>query len=103
MSDISCNFGYGQNFSAWSSTNRTVYICPDKTKNELGVLQYMNMQLSKSRNKCRFCFIQVTSYGGYLSFTLETVVALDGGQTFRDVDIEIIVGFPRNVKHAQHS
>lgn len=48
-------------------------------------------------------FIQVTSYGGYLSFTLETVVALDGGQTFRDVDIEIIVGFPRNVKHAPHS
>lgn len=48
-------------------------------------------------------FIQVTSYGGYLSFTLETVVALDGGQTFRDVDIEIIVGFPCNVKHAQHS
>ncbi|XP_034337833.2 basement membrane-specific heparan sulfate proteoglycan core protein isoform X5 [Magallana gigas] len=33
---------------------------------------------------------KVTSYGGYLSFTLETVVALDGGQTFRDVDIEII-------------
>ncbi|XP_056009495.1 basement membrane-specific heparan sulfate proteoglycan core protein-like isoform X3 [Ostrea edulis] len=33
---------------------------------------------------------KVTSYGGFLSFTLETVVALDGGATFRDVDIEII-------------
>ncbi|XP_061163155.1 basement membrane-specific heparan sulfate proteoglycan core protein-like [Saccostrea echinata] len=33
---------------------------------------------------------KVTSYGGYLSFTLETVVALDGGNTFRDVDLEII-------------
>lgn len=61
------------------------------------------MQLSKSRIKCGFYFIQVTTYGGYLSFTLETVVALDGGQTFRDVDIEIIVGFPCNVKHVQHS
>jgi hypothetical protein len=34
---------------------------------------------------------QVSSYGGFLSFTLETVVALDGGATFRDVDLEIIV------------
>lgn len=35
----------------YTVTNRTVYICPDKTKNELGVLQYIDMQLSKSRNK----------------------------------------------------
>ena len=33
----------------------------------------------------------MASYGGMLRFTLETHVAQDGGTTFRDVDIEIIV------------
>ncbi|KAK3104524.1 hypothetical protein FSP39_004009 [Pinctada imbricata] len=38
---------------------------------------------------------QVTSYGGQLTFTIETNVALDAGQTFRDVDFEIVTSGQR--------
>ena len=36
---------------------------------------------------------QVSSYGGYLRFTLEYTADKAEGRPYRDVDVEIIVGF----------
>lgn len=35
----------------------------------------------------------MASYGGNLKFILEYTAALDSGNTFRDVDIELIVSY----------
>ena len=37
----------------------------------------------------------MTSYGGYLRFTLQYTVAYDSGRAYRDVDLELVSGDQR--------
>ena len=41
---------------------------------------------------CHTC-VQVSSYGGYLRFTLSYSTAFDAGNKYMDVDLEIIVSW----------